>query len=95
MATKLFTLYGQPSLGRKIQDSIQEQMNKNPEQNLELKVVLSHRSKNLGRLSFLKLRLLNQEFNGKVVPAIRFFVASSRCASKTVDKIKQKFRGKK
>lgn len=88
MAAKLFTIHGAPELTQEIQTRVLLGLKKSASTKGKIDLVLNSRSKNLGKLAFFRLHVLNREFTGKAIPAIRICVTYARYANHTFKKIK-------
>ena len=90
MASKLFTIYGSDQLTEEIQSRVTSELKKKRLSGENLDVAIRDRSKNLGRLAFLKLHILHQEFTGKEIPAIRLLVTSVRYANQSLSRLRDR-----
>lgn len=90
MASKLFTIYGSDKLTEEIQSRITSELKKKKTLGESLDTAMRERSKNLGRLAFLKLHILHREFTGKEIPAIRLLVTSARYANQRLSRLRDR-----
>ena len=90
MASRLFTIHGDPKLTEGMQAKVTLEIKEHLGSKRNPESILNHRSKTLGRISFLKLQVLHREFTGKTMPAIRFLVTSTRIANQSVKNFKNR-----
>jgi hypothetical protein len=95
MSSKLFTIHGAPQLTQELQKKVGLALTKKSEDRTLLETTLKTKAKSMSRFGFLKLHILNSEFYGEEVPAIRFLIASARCATQALKKIEGRFRREK
>lgn len=88
MTSKLFTIHGSLKLTEELQSRVSSKIKEGTGSKKEIDQILGNRSKNLGRLSFLKFHILHREFTGKEISAIRFLVASARYADQRIERLK-------
>jgi|GEM_PF-1418567 len=88
MTSKLFSIYGSSKLSKELQSRVYSKLKEGTHSKKDLDKALNNRSKNLGRLSFLRLHILHREFTGKEIKAIRFFVTSARYANQSIERLK-------
>jgi len=92
MVSKLFTIHGAPELTKKIHSQVNRELIEKKRLRNAIDKTLGTRSLSLGRIGFLRLQILNREFTGKDIRAIRAIVTSVRYAKQSVNRIKGQFR---
>jgi hypothetical protein len=95
MSSKLFIIHGAPRLTQELKKKVGLVLAKSSQNGDLLKAALKTKSKSMGRLGFLKLHILQREFYGEEVPAVRFLIASARSATQALNKAKSRFRREK
>ncbi len=88
MTSKLFTIHCEPRLTEEIHTKVSQDLKEKLKTKDVLEKILNTRSKNLGRLSFLRLHILNREFTGKEIALIRTLVAYARHANRSLKQLK-------
>lgn len=88
MGGPLFTLYGDSKLTKTLQAEVNLGLKQSLTEKDLLEKTLNKRTKALGRLSFFRLHILNREFTGRELPAIRLLVTSARSAVQKVQQLK-------